>query len=139
MVWSQYVYEANNGFDPDVSDDDEFNDDNIPLNIEDWEVEYSDELGHMWNNIRTLLYDAQIEHTGRFCDFVEFCYVEHDTDLRRTTWEYQEQTMWYEDRLAHIWRNVRRSINDNDLHEEMLRGATFNDFTNFAKNYMCVY
>jgi hypothetical protein len=43
MVWSQYVYEANTGFEADVSDDDEFND-NTPLNIEDWEVEYSDEL-----------------------------------------------------------------------------------------------
>jgi hypothetical protein len=43
MVWSQYVYEANTGFDADASDDDEYND-NTPLNIEDWEVEYSDEL-----------------------------------------------------------------------------------------------
>ena len=42
MVWSQYVYEATSGFDPVVSDDDEFNDEHTPLNIEDWEVEYSD-------------------------------------------------------------------------------------------------
>jgi hypothetical protein len=57
MVWSQYVYEATTGFDADASDDDELND-NTPLNIEDWEVEYSDELKMMWNTIRTLLYDA---------------------------------------------------------------------------------
>ena len=138
MVWSQYVYEANNGFDADVSDDDEFND-NIPLNIEDWEVEYSDELHMMWNTIRTLLYDAGIEHSGEFCDFVEFCYDEHDTELSRTTWEYQEQTIWYEQRLNDIWVNIRRKINDNGLYEEMMRGATFNHFTNFAKNYMHLY
>ncbi len=132
MVWSQYVYEANNGFDADVSDDDEFND-NIPLNIEDWEVEYSDELHMMWSTIRTLLYDAHIEHTGEFCDFVEFCYDEHNT-----TWEYQEHTMWYEQRLEHIWKNLRRNINDNGLHEEMMRGAKFDDFNNFMKNYICL-
>ena len=40
MVWSQYVYEATSGFDPVVSDDDEFTDEHTPLNIEDWEVEY---------------------------------------------------------------------------------------------------
>jgi hypothetical protein len=39
MVWSQYVYEANTGFDADVSDDDEFNNEHTPLNIEEWEVE----------------------------------------------------------------------------------------------------
>ena len=63
MVWSQYVYEATSGFDPVVSDDDEFNDEHTPLNIEDWEVEYSDELRYMWNTMNTLLYDARLEHT----------------------------------------------------------------------------
>jgi hypothetical protein len=139
MVWSQYVYEASNGFDPDVSDDDGIDDDHTPLNIEDWEVEYSDELRHMWNSIRTLLYDAQIEHSGEFCDFVEFCYKEHDSYHERVTWEYQEQTRWFEEKLAHIWRNLRRTVNDNGLHEELMRGATFYHFADFAKNYMCIY
>ena len=138
MVWSQYVYEANADLDVYASDDDEFNDD-TPLNIEDWEVEYSDELNMMWNTTRTLLYDAQINHNGKFCDFVEFCFKDHDTFDERVTFEYQEQTQWYEERLAHVWRNLRRSINDNRLYEKMMRGATFNDFTNFAKNYMSVY
>jgi|TARA_R110000822_G_scaffold41630_6_gene113299 hypothetical protein len=129
MVWSQYVYEATNGFDPDVSDDDEFNDEHTPLNIEDWEVEYSDELHHMWNTMNTLLYDARLEHTGKFCDFVEFCYVEHESCHERE----------YDDELYHIWKNVRRIINDNGLYGEMMRGATFNDFSNFAKNYMCIH
>ena len=132
MVWSQYVYEANNGFDPDVSDDDEFNDEHTPLNIEDWEVEYSDELWHMWNTTRTLLHDARIEHTGKFCDFVEFCYDEHDSYQEREECEHIEK-------IHYIWGNLRRIINQNDLHEEMMRGATFYHFVDFMKNYMRVY
>lgn len=138
MVWSQYVYEATTGFDSYVSDEEEFNDD-THLNIEDWEITYSDELGTMWDMIRTLLHDAQIEHTGEFCDFVEFCYWQHDSDQERVTWEYEEQTMWYEQRLAHIWTGIRRVIDNNHLHEEMMHGATFHDFVNFSKNYMSIY
>lgn len=138
MVWSQYVYEAQNGCDTGFSDDEEL-DTHTPLNIEDWEIEYSDELGHMWNTIQTLMYDANLEHTGEFQDFVEFCYKEHDTYHERVVWEYEEQTNWYEERLLHIWRNVRRIINDNGLHEEMIRGASFYHFVDFAKNYMGVY
>ena len=139
MVWSQYVDEANIGFETHDSDDDEFNIENTPLNIEDWEVEYSDELHMMWNKINTLLYDAHINHSGKFCDFVEFCFIEHYSPQERVTWEYEEQTKWYEKRLAYIWRHVRRTINDNGLHEEMMRGATLNDFLNYAKNYMCIW
>ena len=132
MVWSQYVYEASNGFDPDVSDDDEFNDEHTPLNIEDWEVEYSDELWHMWNSIRTLMDDAHVEHMGEFCDFVEFCYKEHDSYHDRISSENEEL-------LHYIWKRLRRIINDNGLHEEMMRGATFYHFVDFAKKYMCIY
>jgi hypothetical protein len=139
MVWSQYVYEANTGFDPVVSDDDERSDENTPLNIEDWEVEYSDELWYMWGVIRTLMYDATIEHSGKFCDFVEFCFREHDPYQERVTFEYGEQTKWYEERLHYIWKTLRRIVNENGLHEEMMRGATFYHFADFAKNYMCIY
>jgi hypothetical protein len=128
MVWSQYVYEAATGFDTDISDDDERNE-NTPLNIEDWEVEYSDELRHMWNTIRTLLYDAGLQYSGEFADFVEFCYIEHDTC------EILEEEQIFHD----IWRKIRRIINDNGLHEEMMRGATFYHFVVFMKNYMRVY
>ena len=131
MVWSQYVYEANNGFDADVSDDDEFND-NIPLNIEDWEVEYSDELHMMWNTIRTLLYDAGIERSGEFCDFVDFCYTEHNP--------YIEHSHEDDDEILYsIWRHIRRIINDNDLHEYMMRGASYYHFVEFMKKYVCLY
>src|SRR6056300_1778230 len=131
MVWSQYVFEATTGFDTYASDDDEFND-NTPLSIEDWEVEYSDELRMMWNTIRTLMYDAHIEHSGEFCDFVEFCYTEHDSYHERVSSEYEEQ-------LHYIWTCIRRIIVRNGLHEEMMRGATFYHFVDFMKNYMRIY
>jgi hypothetical protein len=47
--------------------------------------------------------------------------------------------MWYEERLAHVWRSVRRVVNDNGLHEHMMRGASFNTFLDFCKNIMSVY
>jgi hypothetical protein len=134
MVWSQYVYEATNGFDPDASDDDEFFDD-TPLNIEDWEVQYSDELWHMWNIIRTSLYDSHIMHDGKFCDFVEFCFREHETCSERVTWDDDV----YGECLHTAWRRIRQSVNANGLHEEMMRGASFLHFEEFAKYYMELY
>ena len=131
MVWGQYVYEATTGFDADVSDDDEFND-NTPLNVEDWEVQYLDELRYMWGMMNTLLHDAHIEHTGEFCDFVEFCYMEHDSYHDRVSSEHDET-------LQYIWRRLREVINQNRLHEEMMQGATFYHFVDYAKNYMCIY
>jgi len=138
MVWSQYVDEATIGFDAYISDDEE-NNEHTPLNIEDWEVEYSDELHMMWNTIEALLYDAHIQHSGKFCDFVEFCYWQHDSNQGRVTWEDGEQTKWYEQRVAHIWTSLRRVIDNNHLHEEMMHGATFYDFMDFSKNYMSIY
>ena len=131
MVWNQYVYEATTGFDADVSDDDEFND-NTPLNVEDWEVQYLDELRYMWGMMNTLLHDAHIEHSGEFCDFVEFCYMEHDSYHDRVSSEHNET-------LQYIWRRLREVINQNRLHEEMMQGATFYHFVDYAKNYMCIY
>jgi len=132
MVWSQYVYEATTGFETSQASDDEDFTDDTPLNVEDWEVQYSDELWYMWGMMNTLLYDAYIEHTGKFCDFVEFCYMEHDSYHERVTSE-------HEDKLAYIWRNLRRVVNQNGHHEEMMRGATFYHFVDYAKNYMCIY
>ena len=134
MVWDQYVYEAHADLDAYLSEDDEIHDD-LNTNVEDWEIEYSDELNMMWNMINTLMYDAQIEHTGLFCDFVEFCFIEHNP--------YQERDMiddpWYEERLAHIWKNIRRVVNHNGLHEDMMRGANFYHFMHYVKNYMGIY
>lgn len=132
MVWSQYVYEASADLDSYVSGDEDDVHENTPLNIEDWEVEYSDELTYMWNTIRTLLYDAHIEHSGKFCDFVEFCYTEHDSFQERCSME-------HEDKLYHIWKNIRRIVNQNGLHEHMMRGANFYHFVDYMKNYVCVY
>lgn len=138
MVWSQYVFEATSGFDHDGTDDDELNERDAPLNIEDWEVEYSEELSHMWNTLRTLFYDAELEHSGSFCDFVEFCFHEHD-ELPPVTWEYIEQGRWYEHRLGHVWRSIRRIVDENGLFPYMMRGASFNTFLYFCKNTLCVY
>lgn len=138
MVWSQYVFEATSGFDHDGTDDDELNERDAPLNIEDWEVEYSDELSYMWNTMRTLLYDAHIQHSGSLSDFVQFCFTDHDV-IPPVTWEYQEQGRWYEERLEHVWRNLRRIVNQNGLHPYMMRGASFNTFLHFCKNIMNVY
>jgi len=88
--------------------------------------------------MNTLLYDAHIQHSGQFCDFVEFCYLEHDT-IGRTTWEYQEQTMWYEERLIHVWKNLVRIIRENGIREQMMKGVSFDHFLSFAKNIMCIY
>src|SRR6056300_620237 len=139
MVWSQYVYEACTGFETSQASDDEELTDETPLNVEDWQVQYSEELWYMWDTMNTLMYDAYIQHTGTFSDFAEFCYMEHDPYQERVTWEHQEQTKWYEERLSHIWRNLRRIVNNNGLHEEMMRGATFYHFVDYAKNYMCIY
>ena len=132
MVWSQYVYEATTGFDTShASDDEDFNDE-IPLNVEDWEIQHSDELWYMWGMINTLTYDPRIEHTGKFCDFVEFCYMENYPYQERVTCEYDEN-------LHHIWKSLRRFIHSNGLHEEMMRGATFYHFVDYVNNYMYVY
>ena len=138
MVWNQYVFEANEGYDVYDSEEEEYNENN-KLTIEDWEVEHSDVLWRMWHTINTLLYDAQIEHAGQFCDFVEFCHMHHDPLEERVTFEYQEQTKWYEERIGYVWKTLRRMVNDNHLHEELFRGALFNDFFHFTKNFMCIY
>jgi hypothetical protein len=132
MVWSQYVYEATTGFEPTQGSDDEEINDEVPLNIEDWEVQYSDELWYVWGVLNTLLNDAYIEHNGKFCDFVEFCYMEHDPYQERISCEYEQN-------LSYIWKSLRRIVNENGLNEEMMRGATFYHFVDYAKNYMCIY
>ena len=131
MVWEQYVHEAHADLDTYVSDDDDVCEDVI-MSVEDWEVEYSDELRMMWNTVNTLLYDAHIEHEGEFCDFVELCYLEHDPYQERVYSEHEET-------LRYVWNHIRRIVNMNGLHEEMLRGVTFYHFMDFAKNYMRVY
>ncbi|MBT6183936.1 MAG: hypothetical protein HOI07_04185 [Betaproteobacteria bacterium] len=134
MVWDQYVYEAHADLDTYLSEDDEACED-LNLNIEDWEIEYSDDLRMMWNTMNTLMYDAHIEHDGLFCDFVEFCFMEHDSYKECDSFN----DWWYEERLMHIWKNIRRIVNQNGLHEEMMRGASFDHFADYVKNYMGVY
>jgi hypothetical protein len=138
MVWNQYVFEANAGYDVEIESDDEFNEDLYEQTVEDWEIEFSDELHFMWNMLRTLLYDAHIEHSGKFCDFVEFCYIEHE-EIPRINWEYEEQTLWYEERLIHIWKTIKRFVNVGGFRVEIMRDASFNNFVQYTKNIMCIY
>jgi len=78
MVWNQYVYEATHGNDAEYSDyEDEVNIDE-PLHINDWELEYQDELRYMWGILQQYLYDAALSHRilnfADYNDFVEFCF-----------------------------------------------------------------
>jgi len=134
MVWDQYVHESHAYLDTYISDDDEMCED-VLMGVEDWEVEYSDELRMMWNTMNTLLYDAHIEHEGEFCDFVEFCFTEHDPYMERVTFG----DAWYEERLSYIWKKLRQIKHQNGLHEEMMIGANFYHFTDYVKNYMGLY
>ena len=137
MVWHQYVWEATTGNEANLSDD-ENDQDTHPISFEDWELYHSDALHMMWNTMRTLLYDAYITHNGKLCDFVAFCYTEHDPIDTRVCFEYEGQTIWFERRLLHVWKNIRRIVDANGLHEELMRGATFGNFVAFCKHTLQV-
>jgi len=128
MVWSQYVYEANEGFDTDPSDDEELEDD-IHLSVEDWQIKYSDELWYLWDVIQQLLRDGFLEHElmsdCTFSDFAEFCYNDHIDDC---------DFVWipYESQLSYIWRHIQEFLVDADLHTEFMYGATFDHWVKFA-------
>lgn len=125
MVWHQYVWEATVGTEAYVSDDDD--QEITPLSFEDWELQYDDVLRMMWNTMRTLFHDAYITYHGHMNDFSRFCYMEHDPIDTRV-----------DDQLLHVWRNIRRIVNDNGLHEELMRGARFGNFVCFCKDVMRV-
>jgi hypothetical protein len=139
MVWTQYVYEASNGNDVDIDSDGDIIEDEPVQGVEDWEIEYSDELWMMWNTIQSRLYDAHLEHSGAFVDFVEFCYVEHEPEDERVTWEYDEDIAYYEPHVVDIWRNIRKIVDGNRMHQDVMRGANIWNFTRYLKNIMCIY
>tara|TARA_Y100000389_G_scaffold151301_1_gene151043 strand:- start:27 stop:422 length:396 start_codon:yes stop_codon:yes gene_type:complete len=130
MVWYQYVWEATTGNEAHLSDD-ENDQDTSPLSFEDWELQYNDVLRMMWNTTRTLLHDAHITYSGDINDFSRFCYIEHDPLSHGVCSE-------YEDRLLHVWKNIRRIVDANGLHGEFMRGATFWNFMRFSKDILCV-
>lgn len=136
MVWHQYVWESTVGTEAYMSDDDD--QETTPLSFEDWELQYDDVLRMMWNTMRTLFYDAHITSYGTLNDFSRFCYTEHDPVDTRVCFEYEGQTIWFERRLLHVWQNIRRIVNDNGLHEELMRGATFGNFVSFCKDILRV-
>src|SRR6056300_973579 len=137
MVWNQYVYEADIGTDVHMSDDEHEIEDTIQT-IDDWEHEYHEVLVMMWNTIRTLLHDSHITHSGNYWDFVNFCFTEHVSLDKRVCFEYEEQTTWFEVRIANVWKSVKRIKDGNGLHEELMRGATFWNFMIFCRDILCV-
>lgn len=137
MVWNQYVWEASTGTEVYFSDDEEFQE-NAPLSYEEWEFHYEEVLRMMWNTIRTLLYDAGITYNGKFCDFVDFCYTEHVPDDSVLWFGTEEKTEWMGERLFHVWKTISRIIVNNDLHTELMRGVTFENFVHFCKNELRV-
>ena len=133
MVWHQYVWEATTGNEAHLSDD-EHDQDTTPLSFEDWELQYTDVLRMMWNTTRTLLHDAHVTYSGDVNDFTRFCYTDHDPRDTRVCFEYQE----FEPRMMHVWKNIRRIVDANGLHEEILRGATFWNFMEFSRDILCI-
>jgi hypothetical protein len=127
MVWSQYVYEANEGYDVEPSDEEDYEDE-LHLSIEDWQIKYSDELWALWDMIQQLLRDAFMEHElmsdCTFSDFAEFCYETHDDDC---------DFVWipYEAQLSYIWRHIQECVSDTDI----LSGATFDHWVRFAARH----
>lgn len=137
MVWNQYVWEATTGNEADLSDN-ELDQDTQPETFEDWELRYSNVIHMLWNTMRTLMHDAHIIYSGDINDFTRFCYADHDPMNERVSFEYEEQTNWFEHRLMHVWKNLRRIVDANGLHEEILRGATFWNFMEFCRDILCV-
>jgi len=70
MVWNQYIYEANVGYETENNSEDEIDETLDEYSGEDWEDDFPDDIRFMWNSICTLLYDAHIEHSGNLCDFI---------------------------------------------------------------------
>tara|TARA_Y100000389_G_scaffold149388_1_gene148706 strand:- start:3446 stop:3862 length:417 start_codon:yes stop_codon:yes gene_type:complete len=138
MVWNQYIYEANVGYDTENNSEDETEETFDEYTGEDWKDDFPDDIRFMWNSICTLLYDAHIEHSGNLCDFVEFCNYMHD-DIPSTTWDNEQQTEWYEERLEHVWDFLCDFIRRRGLSNKILTNASFNNFVDYAKNIMCIY
>lgn len=131
MVWNPYIDEPTHGSDVDPSDEEEYDDD-IHLNVEDWQVKYSDELWELWDRIQQLLHDAFLEHTimteCTFSDFAQFCYETHDDDC---------DFVWipYESNLAYIWRHIQEFLEDTGLYNEIMPGATYDHWVRFAARH----
>jgi hypothetical protein len=108
-----------------------------PLNIETWKIQYSEEIKMVWDSMQTLMCDVMvvrgdmqepkmIDHACTFKDFIAFCYAEPTGYTSRSV------TLEIEEKLFHIWRNLRRIITANGLHDKMMRGATFYHFCKFV-------
>ena len=131
MVWSQYVYEATAGLDVETvggSSDDDTSDQDVGLNICDWELQYSEELWDIWGVLKMLIEDAYLENillTQDKCnynDFVEFCYEEH--------YGLDEYTgpVPFRENLRYIWMVIWNEMK----YLEFAPGANFSHFVQWV-------
>ncbi len=133
MVWSQYLYEGTHGteVDPDESNDTTFIEED-EYGIQEWELEYGEELRELWNMIQILLRDAWIEkeilYRTDYWEFVEFCYED--------SWNryFQNNTIniVYRDKLYYIWQKMNEYRRDAGLQGQFWKGANFSHFMDFV-------
>src|SRR5210317_425870 len=131
MVWSQYVYEATAGLDVETvggSSDDDTSDQDVALNICDWELQYSEELWDLWGLLQMLVKDAWLEHTlltkCTYSDFMEFCYMDYNYVDEYTA----GGPVPYRYNLEYIWGVLWNEMKYLDFGP----GATFDDFAHFV-------
>lgn len=130
MGWNYYVEDTDNGFDTDISIDDDEHQPEFHLNIHDWSVEYSDELWYLWDMIKLYIRDAFLEYVifteCSFTDFTEFCYAHEQYDLIENT------NYLYAQQLSYIWNKVQQYLDDAQLSHEILVGVTLDEFVAFV-------
>lgn len=136
MVWSQYVYEASTGLDVETTyssgGEEEVvgGDQDVGLNICDWELEYSEELWDIWYLLKQLIRDAFLEHillTNDYCtynDFVEFCYYgAYDDDYAGP--------VPFSENLRYIWMVIWNEMKYLDF----APGANFSHFARWVTEH----
>jgi len=143
MVWSQYIEDGNYDLDVELDESGEVivDDDDVHLNIHDWQSKYSDELWMLWDMTQELIRAAFLERVlldkGTYAEFVEFCYHEH----------HEEPMYLYcpvTPHLLYIWRKLKECVDDMHLADVLMVGATVDHFLDFvamhtSQNNITVY
>jgi len=142
MVWSQYIEDGNFDLDVELDENGEvIEDDDTHLNIHDWESKYSDELWNLWDLMNLLIRDAFMENVlldvADFSDFVSFCYAEHHDEPMYVYFQTTPQ-------LFYIWTKIQEYIDDTNLKDDFMVGATFDHFIDFialhtSQNNVTIY
>ena len=133
MVWSQYIEDGNYDLDVEVNDHGEIiEEDDVHLTIHDWESKYSDELWELWDLMNVLLRDAWLDRAvlnrGNFNDFVEFCFMSHDSEPMYLYCPIIPQ-------MSYIWKKLQECIKDMNMTEVFMVGATLDHFLDFVASH----